>query len=262
MAASMVGAAVAPTSAATSAARAGSASAMTTPSTPGVAASSRPWRRPIRPAPSSATFIVHPRSRCVRVATEPSQRRGQDPPPDRRALRRRTPAAVLLDHQPAVVVAAGGSGEDAVEVEHACPELGEEARPDRGIEATDRSAAQTVEDIGVDVLEMDVRHLIAEFAQRRDRVAAADGVVADVEADADQLGIEAGGQSLDLGRRLDERPAVGMEGRPMSGRRRPPPQGRGSSRGARPSRRRSAPGCRARPPGRRVPRDRATVRGR
>ena len=61
-------------------------------------------------------------------------------------------------------------------------------------------------------------HPIAEFAQRRDRVAAADRVVADVEADPDQLGIEAGDQSLDLGRRLDERPAVGMEGRPMAGR--------------------------------------------
>ena len=152
------------------------------------------------------------------------------PPPSRRnaAARTRRPIAalsdggpqraVLLDHQPAVVVAVGRGGEDAVEVEHARPELGEEARPDRGIEATDRPAAQTVEDMRVDVLEVDVGHPIAEFAQRRDRVAAADRVVADVEADADQLGIEAGGQSLDLGRRLDERPAVGMEGRPMAGR--------------------------------------------
>ena len=128
------------------------------------------------------------------------------------------PTAVLLDHQPAVVVAAGRGGEDAVEIEHARPELGEEARPDRGIEATDRPAAQSVEDVGVDVLEVDVRHLIAQVVQGRDRVTAPDRVVADVEADADQLGIETGGQSLDLGRRLDEGPAVGMEGRPMAGR--------------------------------------------
>ena len=91
--------------------------------------------------PSSSLLVP-----AARAATEPSQRRGQDPPPDRRALRRRTPAAVLLDHQPAVVVAVGRGGEDPVEVEHARPELGEEARPDRRIEAADRPAAQAVED--------------------------------------------------------------------------------------------------------------------
>jgi hypothetical protein len=63
-----------------------------------------------------------------------------------------------------------------------------------------------------------VSHPIAELAQCRDRVAAPDQVVADVEADPDQPGIEACGQSLDLGRRLDERPAVWVEGRPVAGR--------------------------------------------
>jgi hypothetical protein len=67
-AASIDGAERTPVSAATAAARSGIASATMTSSTPGVAASSPAWRRPIRPAPSWA--ILH-RASASRSAARP-----------------------------------------------------------------------------------------------------------------------------------------------------------------------------------------------
>ena len=93
-------------------------------------------------------------------------------------------------------------------------------------------------------------HAIAEVAQGRDRVAAADRVVADVEADPDHARVEAGDEAVDLGRRLDERPGVRVEGGPTAGRDDLGRQRCGPSPGRRPSRHRSSrgvPGSSARP---------------
>ena len=81
---------VIPVSAATSAARAGSASAMRTSSMPGVSRSSRACSRPMRPAPSNATLI----------GQQPLRRRRA--PPRRRnvAASTRRPIAALSDGGP------------------------------------------------------------------------------------------------------------------------------------------------------------------
>ena len=82
----------------------------------------------------------------------------------------------------------------------------------------DGTGAQAVEDDRVDILEVDVGHALAEVAQGGDRVAAADRVVAHVEADPDHARVEAVDEAVHLGRRLDERPAVGVESGPTAGR--------------------------------------------
>ena len=224
-----------------------------TPSTPGVADSSRAWSRPIRPAPSSATLIVPaPVGRSTRA--RPSQGRGEHATADRRALRRRPPAAVLLDHQPAVVVAARrATARTPSRSSSARAELGEQARPDRRRRSRRaRPLRRRVEHDRVDVLEMDVGHAIAEVAQRRDRVAAADQVVADVEADPDEVAGRVGAtrRSTSAGVSMNV-PAWGWKADPVPGRDAPPRRWRGrTSTSARPSPRRSGPACPARRPGR------------
>ena len=104
----------------------------------------------------------------------------------------------------------------AVEVEDAGAELGEDPLPDRVAEAGDPARAEAVEHDRIDVLEVDVGDPLAVRPERLDRVAAADEVVADVEAEPDQARIGQGGQALDLGGRLDERPGVRVEGRSMA----------------------------------------------
>ena len=156
---------------------------MTTASTPGVAASSRPWSRPIRPAPSSATFIVPPRSlRAFRSRGRAAPPRG----PAARSPRSPTAAPSCCPARPSASRrsrARRATARTPSRSSTPAPSSVKRRARTAASKPRDRPGAQAVEDDRVDVLEVDVGHALAEVAQRRDRVAAADQVVADVEAD-------------------------------------------------------------------------------
>ena len=249
MAASMVGAAVAPTSAATSAARAGSASAMTTPSTPGVAASSR---RVEPPDPAGAeqcdlhrasSFACARRHRAVAAPRPgPAGRSPRSPTADPS----RCPARPSASRRSRARRAAARTPSRSSD---ARAELGEEARPDRRRRSRRRDPLRRPSrTTGSTSLRWTWRHAIAEVAQRRDRVAAADRVVADVEADADDGRVEArrpGGRPRPASRRTSRRgDGTRPDGRPRRRLGREPVE---HLDGARPSRRRSARACRGSP---------------
>src|SRR5204863_5832409 len=108
----------------------------------------------MRPAPIWAIRIW---SASLR-AGQPAQRCIEDMPADGGRFARRLPARVLLDHQPPVIADSSESAEDAGKIEEAAAKRREDARTQRGGEANQASIAQRSKHVGIDILEVDMRH--------------------------------------------------------------------------------------------------------
>ena len=120
--------------------------------------------------------------------------------------------AVLLDHDPGVVAAGEQLLQAVVDARAAAAELAEHAgRP--GLLHARALLVQTGEQIEVDVLEVHVVDELAGLAQERQRIAAAEGRVAGVEAEAEQAGVHPLEQRVELARRLDVAARMGVERR-------------------------------------------------
>ena len=120
--------------------------------------------------------------------------------------------AILLDHDPAFVPDPEQLLEAFVDLRAARAELAEHAcRP--GLLEALALGVQAGQQVQVDVLEVHVVDELARLAQERQRVAAAEGRVAGVEAEAEQARVHVLEERLDLARRLDVGAGVGVERR-------------------------------------------------
>ena len=122
------------------------------------------------------------------------------------------------------------------QIEGPAPEFREERARTAVTEIGQLAAAPSAQDCRVDVLEVDVGDPLAEPSEGLDRIAAADEVVADVEADPDPRRIADRHQPVDL-RRASPRRSRRGGGRPAGGPRRVPRQ---PARAGRPRDRRQA----------------------